>query len=99
MGVSFNHNKYEAQILFNGNQVFIGSFSTEEEAHKKYQESLSLISNGMEPKTYRVKFTARMKGISYNKKWGKYSINKHIDKEHYMIVSFDTEEEAESVLN
>jgi len=98
IGVAFNHNKYEAQILFNGKQVFIGSFDTEDEAHEKYQEALSLILKGLKPKIYRVKFTAKMKGISYNKKWGKYSINKHIDKVHYMLGSFDTEAEAEAVL-
>lgn len=101
-GVSWNkrENKWESWIVVNGLQKYLGKFKEEEEASKYYEDALICINNG---KINDIKTNVRTKssvhnGLCFIKKRNNWRVTLPIDGKRKYLGSFNTEQEAYSVL-
>ena len=100
-GVTFieKANKWCAKIKVNNKTKNLGYFDTEIEAYNKYLECLKMIDNKdysfMEP----VKFSSKIKGISFNKTKNKWVASKMVNYKNVYLGSYNTEKEAINAIN
>jgi hypothetical protein len=69
-GVSWhkNHKKWESIIYINGKNKHLGSFDSEKEAHKYYENALIAHNKGDEIVVKRAKFSSKHTGVFFKKK-------------------------------
>lgn len=98
-GVTYHHpNKWYAVIgIGNRQHKHLGSFDTEEEAHEEYLRAEELLNDGKIDefwKRYQRKTSSKYKGVSKNKRTGRWVACPYINGKRIYLGYFDTEEEA-----
>jgi hypothetical protein len=94
--------RWEARIEVNGKQRGVGIFGTEQEAHDRYMECVSLLERGREDEVYSersIRLRGRKRGVSFDKSMGKWKAYKGSGKKRVTVGWFITEEEAGKALD
>jgi hypothetical protein len=95
VGVRKNRcNKYLSEIAVNGNNVYLGTFNTEEEASKYYQNALKAIENSEQITVKRKVFSSKYKGVFFYKRINKFGASIIENGKTKIIGSFMTEQQA-----
>jgi hypothetical protein len=94
--------RWEARIEVNGKSRGVGIFGTEQEAHDRYMECVSLLERGREDEVYSersIRLRGRKRGVSFDKSMGKWKAYKGSGKKRVTVGWFITEEEAGKALD
>ncbi len=97
IGVSFKakDNNWTSQIVYNGDNIRLGSFSSEIKASNAYQKALSKINDGsFNPNEYTPKFSSKYKGVCLKKPSNRWRSQITINGKQKHLGSFHTELEA-----
>ncbi len=87
--------KFRAAIVYDGENIHIGVFTKEIDAHKAYQDALCKINSGsFDPITYRKKHTSKYKGVYYYSKRNVWASQIKINGKNYGLGYHKTEEDA-----
>ena len=89
--------KWEAKIRIGGEQIFLGSYETELQAHEAYLKACSMIDKTVDEikKHFGVaQFTSKHKGVHFHKASGKYQARITIDGKQKHLGLFNSELEA-----
>jgi hypothetical protein len=87
-----NSKLYISVIKYEGKNIKLGSFKTEEEASEYYQNALKSIENGTEIKVKKPNYSSKYKGVRWNKKHSFWQSYIQLNKKAYYLGSFKTEE-------
>jgi len=95
-GVSWhkNHKKWESIICINGKNKYLGSFDSEKEANKYYENALIAHNKGEEILVKRAEFSSKHKGVFFKKREKKWECCIRTKEKYIHIGIFNTEEEA-----
>ena len=84
-------NRWNARIKIKGKLTHLGSFFTEEEAHKCYIDAVKSIENGEEIKNSKRVQASKYKGVQLNKQGSKWISNVYVNGKTKRIGSFKCE--------
>lgn len=95
-GVTLNKkaNKFIAKIYFKDRIIHLGTFITQERAESIYNNALKSIKDGTFVMPDPPKFSSKHKGVSYNRKTGKWDSYFYIKGNTHKIGVYNTEEDA-----
>lgn len=88
-GVKRNFNKYQCHIRINGKNTYVGSYNNPQEAHEIYK----ILSKNPE-RINEFRKIKPVKGVSKNKRSGKWIAYYNTNKKRIHLGTFDSEEEA-----
>jgi hypothetical protein len=92
--------KWLALIRINGKNIGLGLYNTEQEAHKVYNEALTMLDKSAEEiQAYFgvAQFSSEYKGVTYDKHCGKWKVSIPINGKHIHLGYYNTEEEAYAI--
>jgi len=93
VGVNYNSRlkKWGSRITISKNTVYLGTFDTELEASKYYENALIAIKNNEEIQIKKFEYTSKYKGVCYNKKAKKWVAGIKINGKYKYLGLFTNE--------
>jgi len=94
------NNKWQAYIVINSKRIALGYYDNELEAHNVYSEALTMLDKSVEEiKAYFgvAQFSSGFKGVTYDKRGGKWMAQITIHSKQINLGYYDTEQEAHKI--